>query len=64
MQYPKIAGAIPVDQYQKKPATDLTTAEKLLWAESGREVEPRLYQAMKAQGMSDEEFGELWATFG
>ena len=64
MTDPKIAGALPVDQYQKKGATDLTAAEKRMWAESGREADPQLYQAMKARGMSDEEFGELWAAFG
>lgn len=64
MQYPKIASALPVDEYQMKAATDLTQAEKLMWAEAGRAADPQLYASMKASGMSDERFGELWAAFG
>ncbi len=47
-----------------KPATELTKAEKLMWAQAGRNANEQLYREMKDQGMSDEEFGELWAAFG
>lgn len=43
---------------------ELTREEKLMWAEAGRKAEPQLYEEMKAQGMSDEKFGDLWAAFG
>lgn len=45
-------------------AQEPTPDEVEAMAEIGQLAYAQLYQQMKAQGMSEQEFAELWAAFG